>query len=47
MVKRWQELEAKGIRSLQAMHEAMDDTLDLQRKTLAVPRRLDPLGHSP
>ena len=36
-------LEAKGVRPLQAMHEAMDDVLDQQRKTLAVPRRLDPL----
>jgi poly(A) polymerase len=43
MVQRWRVLEAKGIRPLQAMHEAMDDVLDAQRKTLAVPRRLDPL----
>ena len=43
MVQCWRALEAKGVRSLQAMHEAMDDVLDLQRKTLAVPRRLDPL----
>ncbi len=43
MVNRWRTLEAKGVRSLQAMHEAMDDVLDQQRKTLAVPRRLDPL----
>ena len=43
MVQRWRAIEAKGVRSLQAMHEAMDDALDLQRKTLAVPRRLDPL----
>ena len=43
MVQRWRALEAKGVRPLQAMHEAMDDVLDLQRKTLAVPRRLDPL----
>ena len=43
MVQRWRALEAKGVRSLQAMHEAMDDVLDVQRKTLAVPRRLDPL----
>ena len=43
MVQRWRTLEAKGVRSLQAMHEAMDDVLDFQRKTLAVPRRLDPL----
>ncbi len=37
------ELEAKGIRPLQAMHEAMDDVLDTQRKTLAIPRRYDPM----
>ena len=43
MVQRWRMLEAKGVRPLQAMHEAMDDVLDQQRKTLAVPRRLDPL----
>ena len=43
MVNRWRTLEAKGVWSLQAMHEAMDDVLDQQRKTLAVPRRLDPL----
>ena len=43
MVARQHELEARGIRALQAMHEAMDDTLDEQRKSLAVPRRLDPL----
>ena len=43
MVQRWRALETKGVRPLQAMHEAMDDVLDLQRKTLAVPRRLDPL----
>ena len=43
MVQRWRALEANGVRPLQAMHEAMDDVLDVQRKTLAVPRRLDPL----
>ena len=43
MVHRCRALEAKGVRPLQAMHEAMDDVLDQQRKTLAVPRRLDPL----
>ena len=43
MVQRWRALEAKGVRPLQAMHEAMDDVLEVQRKTLAVPRRLDPL----
>ena len=43
MVSRWQQLEAGGVRTLQAMHQAMDDVLDEQRKTLAIPRRLDPL----
>jgi poly(A) polymerase len=37
------ELEAAGIRPLQAMHEAMDDVLDTQRKHLAIPRRYDPM----
>jgi poly(A) polymerase len=36
-------LEEKGMRSLQALHEAMDDVLEQQRKTLAIPRRIDPL----
>ena len=43
MLNRQHELEDAGLRSLQAMHEAMDDTLDTQRKTLAIPRRLDPM----
>lgn len=43
MLSRWRQLEEGGIRSLQAMHQAMDDVLDEQRKTLAIPRRLDPL----
>ncbi len=43
MVARWRELESRGVRSLQAMHEAMDETLEQQRKTLAIPRRLDPM----
>ena len=43
MTTRWQQLEAGGVRSLQAMHQAMDEVLDVQRKTLAIPRRLDPL----
>ena len=34
-------IEAKGVRPLQAMHEAMDEILDEQRKTLAIPRRYD------
>lgn len=41
MQKRQQALEADGVRSLQAMHEAMDDALEMQRKTLAIPRRFD------
>ncbi len=43
MLARQRELEDKGVRQLQAMHEAMDDVLDQQRKTLAIPRRLDPM----
>ncbi len=43
MVSRWKHLEAGGVRTAQAMHEAMDDVLDEARKTLAIPRRLDPL----
>lgn len=43
MLARQRELEDKGLRQLQAMHEAMDDVLDQQRKTLAIPRRLDPM----
>ena len=43
MVARWRELESHGVRSLQAMHDAMDETLEMQRKTLAIPRRLDPM----
>jgi poly(A) polymerase len=34
-------IEARGVRPLQAMHEAMDAVLDEQRKTLAIPRRYD------
>jgi poly(A) polymerase len=36
------EHEARGMRSSQAWHEAMDEILDEQRTTLAIPRRLDP-----
>ena len=43
MVARWRVLEGNGIRSVQAMHDAMDEVLDVQRKTFALPRRLDPL----
>ncbi len=43
MVARWKKIEAGGMRPLQAMHQAMDDVLDEQRKSLAIPRRLDPL----
>ena len=43
MMTRWRQIEASGVRPLQAMHQAMDDVLDEQRKSLAIPRRLDPL----
>ena len=43
MMTRWRQIEANGVRSLQAMHQAMDEVLDEQRKSLAIPRRLDPL----
>ena len=43
MLARWQKLEAAGTRTAQAMHASMDEILDEQRKTLAIPRRLDPL----
>jgi poly(A) polymerase len=43
MCARQRALEAKGMRPTQAMHEAMDDELDTQRKTLAIPRRYDPM----
>ncbi len=35
-------LETRGVRTAQAWHEAMDQVLDEQRATLAIPRRLDP-----
>lgn len=41
MQARMKALEEKGLRPLQAMHEAMDDVLDAQRRTLAIPRRFD------
>jgi poly(A) polymerase len=43
MCARQRALEAKGMRATQAMHEAMDNELDAQRKTLAIPRRYDPM----
>ncbi|MEO8103025.1 MAG: polynucleotide adenylyltransferase PcnB [Betaproteobacteria bacterium] len=43
MVSRWHHLEAGGTRTAQAMHQAMDDVLDDARRSLAIPRRLDPL----
>ncbi len=43
MQDRQKELIASGVRPVQAMHDAMDDTLDQQRKTLAIPRRYDPM----
>lgn len=36
-----QEHEAAGMKSVPAMHAAMDDVLDAQRKELAIPRRFD------
>jgi len=41
MLARQAAIEARGVRALQAMHEAMDDTLEEQRRTLAIPRRYD------
>lgn len=41
MQKLAREFEARGQRPLPALHEAMDAVLDHQRKTLAIPRRLD------
>jgi len=43
MLERNRELTAKGVRPVQALHEAMDDVLDEQRKALAIPRRYDPM----
>ena len=39
--KRTRELEAQGNRELAAFHLAMDDVLDTQRDSLAIPRRFD------
>jgi poly(A) polymerase len=36
-----QEHEAAGLKSVPAMHAAMDEVLDAQRKELAIPRRFD------
>ena len=36
------EYESRGMRTPQAWHEAMDEVIDEQRATLAIPRRLDP-----
>lgn len=41
MNARQRELEARGERPLAALHQAMDDVLDRQRKALAIPRRFD------
>jgi poly(A) polymerase len=41
MMTRCRALEARGERPLAALHQAMDDALDAQRKTLAIPRRHD------
>ncbi len=37
----WRAREAAGARSALALHEAMDEVLEEQRKMLAIPRRLD------
>jgi poly(A) polymerase len=39
--RRWPEREAEGNAKIPAFHLAMDDVLDTQRDTLAIPRRLD------
>ena len=41
MMRRQATLIADGHRPLEAMHRAMDDVLDTQRKSLAIPRRYD------
>ncbi len=41
MNTRLREREAAGERPAQALHEAMDEVLEEQRRTLAIPRRLD------
>lgn len=41
MCARARTLEEKGARPLAALHQAMDDVLDTQRKSLAIPRRFD------
>ena len=41
MNMRANDLTARGERPLAALHQAMDDVLDTQRKTLAIPRRFD------
>ncbi len=43
MLDRQRKLIADGVKPVQAMHEAMDDVLDQQRKALAIPRRYDPM----
>jgi poly(A) polymerase len=41
VARRWQERIAQGAMELPALHLAMDDVLDDQRDSLAVPRRYD------
>ncbi len=41
MCARAKALEARGERPLAALHQAMDEVLDEQRKSLAIPRRFD------
>ncbi len=37
----WEKIQADGERPIPALHQAMDQALDTQRETLAVPRRYD------
>ncbi|HEX5128657.1 MAG TPA: polynucleotide adenylyltransferase PcnB [Usitatibacter sp.] len=39
--KSWKKFEARGEPSVPALHSAMHEALDLQRDTLAIPRRFD------
>lgn len=41
--KAWESLKNEGLPDSAAMYEAMDETLERQRKQLAFPRRLDPM----
>jgi len=41
VLQEWQARQKLGVRPAQALHEAMDNVLDRQRKTVAIPRRYD------